>query len=103
MARKEYLINDCPEYYAKITDDYGVLFLHLDFKRWSTGSYRKLLEDWKAFRLTVRGHFFALANNNEINKWRKFVERLGFVYFKDLVCPDGEIRPCYVNWDKTYG
>jgi hypothetical protein len=105
MAPKEYLIQDCPEYLArlKIEDFNGqkVPFLHLEFKEWTPKSFKKLLEAWALFRRTVRGTFFALSNGDDIEKWRKFVSRIGFEYCMDIPCPDGKVRPCYVSWD-TY-
>jgi hypothetical protein len=105
--REYHLIQDCPEYLAKlIIEDFRgqkVPFLHLEFREWSPKAFKKLLRAWRLFRHTVRGTFFALSNGDDINKWRKFVERLGFEYYKDIPCPDGEIRPCYVSWDITNG
>ena len=104
---KEYIIQDCPEYLAriKIEDFEGtkVPFLHIEFRKWSPTSFKRLLKAWGLFRETVRGTFFAVSNAQELDKWRKFVARLGFTQFRDITCPDGVIRPCYVSWDTTNG
>jgi hypothetical protein len=107
MAHKEIIVQDCQEYLARLKiedfDGLNVPFLHLEFRRWTPRSFKRLLEAWSLFRKTVRGTFFALSNGDDINKWRKFVERLGFEYYKDIPCPDGKVRPCYVSWDITNG
>lgn len=103
MGPKEYIVQDCPEYLAriKIEDFEGtkVPFLHLEFRTWSPKAFKKLLKAWPMFRQSVRGVFFAVSNGDDIEKWRKFVERLGFEYFRPIVCPDGKTRPCYASWD----
>jgi hypothetical protein len=104
--RKEYLIQDTPEYLAKmIVENFRgteVPFLHLDFKKWSPTAFKSLLKAWRLFRETVRGTFFAIPNHDEIAKWEKFVKRLGFEEFRPITCPDGKARPCYWSQD-TYG
>ena len=107
MGPKEYVIQDEPEYLARIKiHDFGgsqVPFLHLEFRKWNKESYRKLLEAWKLFRLTVRGSFLAVSNGEDDDKWRKFVERLGFTYFTNVDCPDGKNRRCYISRDIANG
>lgn len=108
MERKEYLIQDEPEYLAKIiVEDLGdgiqVPFLHLDVRSWSPSSFKKLLRSWRIFRQTVSGNLFALSNRDDTELHRKFVKRLGFKFFRAIECPDGKVRPCYISQEKSHG
>lgn len=101
MERKEYIVQDCQEYLAKvIVEKVGSLeipFLHLEFRKWSPSSFKKLLRAWRLFRWCHTGTFYALANHDDEEKHRKFVQKLGFEYFRHLRCPDGKERPCYFS------
>lgn len=107
MPPKEYVIQNEPEYLARIVlhemEGKQLPFLHLDFKIWTKTAYRKLLCSWKLFRATARGPFFAISNGEDDNKWRKFVERLGFSYFMNVDCPDGKNRRCFISRDTANG
>lgn len=107
MAVNEYIIQDEPEYLArlKVYENGGqkLPLLHLDFKKWTPKSFKKLLASWKLFRLSVRGPLFAIHNGSDDEKWRRFVERLGFEYFMNVDCPDGKNRRCFISRDTTNG
>ena len=104
---KEYIIQDEPEYLARVkVENFAGLevpFLHLDFKDFKLSSLKKLLKAWKLFRETVRGNFYALSNQDDFKKHRKFVTLLGFKYFDLIECPDGKRRPCYISRDIKNG
>jgi hypothetical protein len=97
------LIQDEPEYLARmdVHEFGGQLFpvLHLDFKTWTPSAFKKLLRSWSLFRKTIRGPLFAISNGLDDDKWRKFVERLGFTYFMNVDCPDGINRRCFISQD----
>lgn len=99
----EYIIQDEPEYLARIKVHSGVPFLHLDFKIWTPTAFKKLLKAWAVFRSTVDGTFLAISNGEDDDKWRKFVERLGFTYSSHVDCPDGIRRRCYISRKDTNG
>lgn len=107
MPRKHYVVQDEPEYYACIIvedfDGVEVPFLHLDVKKWSPSSFKKLLRSWRVFRKTVSGNFFALSNRDDTELHKKFVKRLGFKFFRALECPDGKVRPCYISQEEKNG
>lgn len=107
-AEKVYL--DCPnfKFWLTIEDFEGVevLFLHLDFKKWSLDSYKHWLGVWDAFKgyFLLRGSvFYAVANHDNEKVFDKFVKRLGFKEFKAIPCPDGKTRTCYVIRDTANG
>jgi hypothetical protein len=104
---KEHIIEDNEAYLARLKeeeiDGHTLLFLHLDFRKWTPSSFKRLLRSWKLFRQTVRGTFFAVSNGDDIDKWRKFVQRLGFQYLGTVRCPDGVERPCYFSQDTNNG
>jgi hypothetical protein len=104
---QEYIIQDEAEYLARIElheiEGQQLPFLHLDFKKWSPRSFRKLLFCWSLFRRTAKGNFYALSNGADDDKWRKFVECLGFEYFMNVNCPDGKNRRCFVSKQSEEG
>ena len=97
----EYIIEDEPEYLARMVShrmDGGWLnIMHLDFRIWSPRAFKKLLRHWKAFRQKEPEPLFVIHNGEDDDKWRRFVERLGFTYFMNVDCPDGINRRCYVS------
>lgn len=104
---EEYIIQDEPEYLARVKfHDFSglvVRFLHLDFKKWSPSAFKKLLHAWGVFRTQFPGNFYAISNGEDDDKWRKFVERLGFTYFINVDCPDGINRRCFISRDTANG
>lgn len=105
--RKKYIIEDCPEYvFSLIEEDFDGLkvpFIHVTYKQWSPSILKRSLKTWKAFRESIRGTFFALADHDDLKTHEKFVKRFGFEHYRPIVCPDGKTRPCYVSWDKING
>jgi hypothetical protein len=97
------VVEDCTEYTATIEvfeiDEAKLPFLHLEFKVWSPSSYKKLLDHWLVLRDCIKGPLFALSNDKDDEKWAKFVSRLGFTYFKNVDCPDGINRRCFISQD----
>lgn len=104
---KEYIIQDEPEYTAKIVahevNGTTVPMMHLDFKTFTPKAFKKLLLNWKLFRVCIKGPLYAIHNGDDDDKWRKFVERLGFKYFMHVDCPDGKNRRCFISQDTTNG
>jgi hypothetical protein len=95
----KYIVEDCAEYLATIELVHGVPFLHLDFRIWTPTSFKKLLGHWHVLRQCLRGPLFALSNDKDDAKWARFVSRLGFTYFKNVDCPDGVNRRCFISQD----
>ena len=107
MAPREYIIQDEPEYLARLKlENFGgveVPFLHLEFRDFKPSSFKKLLQSWTIFRKTIKGPLFAVSNSNDFDKHKRFVTLLGFKTLKAIECPDGIIRPCYISQDITNG
>jgi hypothetical protein len=107
MQPKEYTIQDEAEYLARLKvyeiEGAKLPFLHLEFKKWTPSSFKKLLHSWKHFRKFIKGPLFAIHNGADDDKWRKFVERLGFTYFRNVDCPDGINRRCFISQDNADG
>ena len=101
MPRQHHVVQDRPEYYfCVIVEDFDgveVPFVHLDVKKWSPSTFKKILHSWGVFRKATKGNFYAISNRDDIELHKKFVRRLGFKFFRALECPDGKVRPCYIS------
>jgi hypothetical protein len=75
-----------------------MLLAHLRVHKWSLSSHRRIQHDWAVFRSVVTTPLFATPmpyEGAELERWRRFVELMGWRPFSHVTCEDGHVRPLY--------
>jgi hypothetical protein len=82
--------------YTPLPDGHEAKTVHFEVFSWLPSSLRQMKRDWAIFRPTVEGPLFA-ANEDEDEKWLKFIASFGFVYLMDVIGTNGAHRRLFVN------
>jgi hypothetical protein len=96
-----HVVLDYPEYWFEI-DEYrrpdGAQFLlaHLRVEKFTSSILRRIDHEWRTFRACVSAPLFAVAEEDDA-KWERFVARLGFKPFQEVICNNGVPRRLFIS------
>lgn len=102
----ETILIDKPEYFFVIEEQrspegQSMLFMHLTVNAdWTPSLAKEVMRNWKMFRQCVTCPVFAVSADNDIPKWKKFIEWLGFKFHIEGICEDGQQRLCFVHYNE---
>jgi hypothetical protein len=96
-------IPTCPDYVFEI-DEYkrpdGSQFLlaHLKFSFFAPSTLKRALFEWSCFRKCVSAPLYAVVDDGDFKKWKKFVSYFGFEPTDiHLPCNNGVIRQLFIS------
>lgn len=96
-------IRDTPDYFFDIEEfknEEGQQFLlaHLRFNRFSPAVLKRGLHDWRLFRTCVTAPIFAVCDDGDYDKWRRFVSLFDFKPTNiDVPCNNGAVRQLFIS------
>lgn len=74
----------------------ALLAAHVRFERFSPSIMKSVIVGWRAFRQCVSAPVVAIGEVDD-EKWERFVTRLGFRYFKEVICINGKKRRLFIS------
>lgn len=72
---------DKPEYRVYFERYQGLIWIHCDIIKWSTGIAKRLRKDWDYVFNLYNSPIYALNEPHGCKRHKKFMEMMGFRYF----------------------
>lgn len=85
-----------PSYIVYLEEHVGASFIHCDCFGWTKAIKKALTEDFDKLLQIHRKPIFAVHELGD-NKHLKFIEMMGFVFYKDFVGTDTKMRQLYAR------
>ncbi len=74
-----------------------MVFCHMLVFNWTPSVYKDFVRKWRLFRKHVTCPLYAVAGPTDVERWEKFVTRLGFTFVMPVVCENGAERRLFVH------